>query len=94
MHIWHVMVLEFKNNKNATETAKKICSLYNQSFIMDCQVWNWFSKFCSGDASLIEEPRPGCSSDLNQENWWKCSLHKSTWELAHSNPQSATTWKI
>ena len=27
-HIGHVMLCKFKNNKNAIETAKKICSVY------------------------------------------------------------------
>ena len=55
----HVMLGEFKNNKNATESAKKICSVYGQGVITECQVWNYFSKFPSGDTSLKDEPRPG-----------------------------------
>ena len=27
VHIWHVMLREFKNNKGITETAKKICNI-------------------------------------------------------------------
>ena len=49
MHIQHVMLCEFKNNKNATETAKKNCSDNVQGVITDCQIRNWFSKFRSGD---------------------------------------------
>ena len=29
VHIQHVMLLEFENNKNATETFKRICSFYD-----------------------------------------------------------------
>ena len=35
VHIWHVMLWEFKNNKNTAETAKKISSVYNQRVITD-----------------------------------------------------------
>ena len=55
-HIWQVMLWEFKNNKNFTETAHKIPSVYGQDVITDCWVQNWFSKFCSDDTSLRDEP--------------------------------------
>ena len=32
------MLWEFNNNKNATETTKKICSVYGQGIITDSQV--------------------------------------------------------
>ena len=38
--IWHVMLWEYKNNKNTTEKAKKICCVYSQGVITDHQVWN------------------------------------------------------
>ena len=85
VHIRHVMLWEFKNNKNATETAKKICSVYGQGVITDRQVRNWFSKFRSGDTSLRDEPRPGRSSDLDQDalrELVECNPRKSTRELA------------
>ena len=78
------MLLEFKNNKNAKETAKKMYSVYGQGVIIDCQVWKWFSKFYSSDMSLRDEPRPRHSSDLNQDalrELLKCNPYKSTWEL-------------
>ena len=40
---------QFKNNKNATEMAKKISYIYSQGVITGYQALNWFSKFCSGD---------------------------------------------
>ena len=33
VHIWRVILWEFKNNKNATETAKKIFSVHGQNII-------------------------------------------------------------
>ena len=35
VHIGHVMSWEFKNNKNTTETAKKMFSVYSQSVITE-----------------------------------------------------------
>ena len=40
VHIRYVMLCEFKNNKNTTETAKNICSFYSHSVIIDSQVQN------------------------------------------------------
>ena len=67
MHIRHVILCEVKINKNASEAVKKICSVYGQGVIIDCQVRNWFSKFCSGDTSLRDEPSAERPLDLNQE---------------------------
>ena len=38
VHIQHVILWEFKNIKNITETAKEICSVYGQGVITDCHV--------------------------------------------------------
>ena len=74
------MLLEFKNNKNTTETAKKICSVYGQGIITDHQDLNWFSKFYSGDTSSRDEPRPGYSYDDQdaKRELLKCNVCKST----------------
>ena len=42
VHIQHVIFREVRN-KNATEIVKKICSVYDQGAITDCQVQNCFS---------------------------------------------------
>ena len=60
------MLWEFKNNKNATETIKKISSINSYGDRSNCQVRNWFSKFCSSDTSLREEPRSRRSSDIDE----------------------------
>ena len=38
LRIRHVMLQEFKNNKNTTETAKGICSVYGQGVLTDHKV--------------------------------------------------------
>ena len=67
VHISHVMLWEFKQGNNATETAEEICSVYGKDIITDRAVRNWFVKFCSGDTSLKDEPRPGRSSDFDDD---------------------------
>ena len=51
------------NNKNARETAKKICSVYGQFIINDSPTRNWILKFHLCNTSLRNEPRPGRSSN-------------------------------
>ena len=57
-----------------------------------------FQKFHFGNTSPRDEPRPGCSSDRNQNALRKlveCNVHKSTQKLALclSTSQSAATQK-
>ena len=89
---------DFKNNKNATETAKKISSVYDRGGFTDCQVRNWFSNICSIDTLLRNEPRAGHSSDIYLDalrQLVECNLGKSAQKLnlttTHPNAQYATT---
>ena len=66
VHIWPVILREFNNDKNAADTAKDISSVYSQGVITDHKVQKWFSKYCPGNMLPRDEPRPGCSSNLNQ----------------------------
>ena len=59
MHIWDATFWEFTNNKNATETAKKICRVNDQGVITDYQVSNWFSKLLYGNTWSRGKPRSG-----------------------------------
>ena len=80
MRIWHIMLSEFKNDKNITETAKKISRVYGHDVITNQQVQKWFSKFLFSDTLLKDQPKPGYSSDLDQDasrEWVECSLRKS-----------------
>ena len=80
MHIRHVCLREFKNNKNAAEIAKKISSIFDLGVIIVFQVLNWFSKFRYG-LYVIERH----SSDLDQyvlRELMECNQRKSIRELA------------
>ena len=79
------MLWEFKQENNATETAEKICNVYDKGNITNQAVRNWFVKLRSEDTSLMDEPRPGCSSDFDAEalkSLMECNAHQSTRELA------------
>ena len=79
------MLWEFTNSKNITGAGKKICCVCGQVVITEREVWNWFSKFCSGNTSLRDERWSGCSSDLDQDalrELVECNLFKSIWDLA------------
>ena len=67
VHIQDLMLREFKNNKNASESAKKLHSVCGHGIITDRQFQNWFSKFRSGDRSLRDKSKPGRSSNLDQD---------------------------
>ena len=69
VHIWHLM-WEFKNKMLQKQLWK--FSVYSQVFIIDCQVWNWFLKFRSGNISVRDTLK-----ELVEYN--SC---KSTWKLA------------
>ena len=50
-----------------------------------CGTWYGMSKFRSGNTSLKDEPRPGCSSDLGQD-----VLRRSLEPYPHKNIQELT----
>ena len=45
VHIQHVMLWEFKNNKNTIETTKKISSVYGLGDITGIKRWTQTRKF-------------------------------------------------
>ena len=93
VHIRHVMLWEFNNKTNA-ETAKQIYCVYDEHVITDCQFTKTFSKFRSGDSTLIDKPRPGCPSNSDQHIWrelMECNSSQSSQELALDLSTSLST---
>jgi len=41
----HIMLLYFQKGKNASQTQKKICTLYDESAVDDSTCRKWFRKF-------------------------------------------------
>lgn len=48
-----------EKGKNATETQKKICTVYGEGAVTDRTCQKWFAKFRAGDFSLDHAPRLG-----------------------------------
>ena len=40
-HFWHIMLYYFKEGKNATETQKKICAVYEEGAVTDRMYQKW-----------------------------------------------------
>ena len=94
VNIRHVMLWEFKQRNNVTETAEKICGVSGDGTITDLAVRNWFVKFHSRDTALKDEPRPGCSLDFDAEalkSLVKCNACQSSQELADKLNMSRST---
>ena len=43
-HFWHIMLYYFKKGKDATETQKKICAVYEEGAVTDRMGQKWFVK--------------------------------------------------
>ena len=97
VHIHLVMLREFKQGNNATETADKICSVYGEGTITDRAVRNWFVKFRSGDTSSKDEPIPGRSLHFDAEalkSLVECNPCQSTRELADKLNTSKSPYAV
>ena len=46
-----------KKGKNATETQKKICTLYGEGAVTEQKCKKWFTQFHAGDFSLDDAPQ-------------------------------------
>lgn len=61
------MLWVFKQQNNIIETSRKIYSACGQGVLTDQQIWNWFTKICSGETSLEDEPSIEHSLDFDDE---------------------------
>ena len=62
VHIQHVVLWEFTNSKNTTEIAKKTCK--DKVSLLTAKSETGFQSF---NILLKDEPKSGCSLDLNQD---------------------------
>ena len=58
-HFHHILLLYFRNGKDAAQATKKLRDVYGEETLKDRQCRNWFDKFRSGDFSLKDEQRSG-----------------------------------
>ena len=67
-HFRHIMLYYFKKGKNATETHKKICSVYGEGAVTDRTCQKWFAKFHAGDFLLDDAPRSGRPVEVDSDH--------------------------
>ena len=71
--IWHIMLLKFKNNKNATKTAKKFVVLIAKVSSLTAKSENSFQSFILTICYWEMNPDQNIHQTLNkifQEDWW------------------------
>ena len=83
-HFWPIMFYYFQKGKNATETQKKICAVYEEGAVTDRTCQKWFAKFHAGDFSLEDVPRLGKPVEVDSDQI----------ETLIENNQRYTMWKI
>ena len=66
-HFQHIMLYYFKEDKNATETQKKICVVYGESAVTDGTCQKRFAKFCAGVFSLDDAPQLGRPVEVDSD---------------------------
>jgi len=58
VHFRHLMLFFYRKDKNATQTANKICAVYGEGAIAERTVRKWFARFKAGDFNLNDQERP------------------------------------
>ncbi|KZC11637.1 Histone-lysine N-methyltransferase SETMAR, partial [Dufourea novaeangliae] len=58
-HFRHIMLLYYRKDRNASQTCKKICTVYEVDAIDDSTCRKWFRKFENGNFYLKDAFRPG-----------------------------------
>ena len=56
-HFLHIMLYYFKKSKNAIKMQNKICVVYGEGAVTDCQ--KWLAKFHAGDFLIDDAPQLG-----------------------------------
>ncbi|KAF2357242.1 Reverse transcriptase RNA-dependent DNA polymerase [Trinorchestia longiramus] len=65
--IRHILLFEFHEGNTASSAAKTLKDTYGNDVANEKTCRRWFSRFKKDDFSLKDEPRAGCSKQLNFE---------------------------
>ena len=63
----HILLLYFRNGKNAAQAAKKLRDVYGEKTLKDKQCRYWFDKFRFTDFSLKDEQRSGRPNKVHDD---------------------------
>lgn len=67
VHFRHIMLFYYCKGKNATQTHKKICSVYGNNAITIKTCQNWFQRFRAKKYVLEDAPRSGRASVIDSD---------------------------
>lgn len=67
-HFRHVMLFYFRKEKNASQTARKICSVYGEGAVAESTVRKWFVQFRCGNFDVTDKHRSGRPVSVDDEN--------------------------
>lgn len=56
------MLFFYRKEKNATQVANKICTIYGKGAVAERTVLKWFSRFKADDFNLKDQERPDMPS--------------------------------
>jgi transposase len=71
LFIRSIMLFEFDQKKSEMETYRKITTVYDKETISLPTVYNWFTRFRSGDRSLENKPLPGATPLIDKDRLQK-----------------------
>ena len=67
IHFRHCMLKEFNQEKNATQAAIAISSIYGENVVSVRTCQKWFTRFREGNFDLEDEQRPGRPQELETD---------------------------
>jgi len=80
-----LMLFYFRKGKNATQTRKKKCAVYEEDVVSERVCQNWFAKFRAGDTTCEDRERSGRPLVVDNDqikNLIKSNPHNTTREIA------------
>ena len=67
IHFRHCMLYELNQEKNATQAAIAISSIYGENVVSVRTCQKWFTRFREGNFDLEDEQRPGRPQELEND---------------------------
>ena len=92
-HFRHIMLFYYRKGKNATQSCKKICSVYGADAVDDSTCRKWFRRFREGNFDVKDASRPGRPSTTDDDEiktLITADRHTTTRQIGQTLNTSAT----